>query len=869
MLSKKNTALLLTIFISLFISCAPTKYLGEDEYILNKVKITCNNPAFEDYDFEPYLKQKSIRKTFGIIAIQARIYNMVDPSKDQKREKKIQKKIDRKNTKNENKFDNKTNKILKKRNSYSYAMKKALENHDSVQYKKYETKYNAINKTYTERLLSREDIISSLENDDVFTFAGWLRKIGEEPEIFDEYMLNKSAEQFKLFLKNKGYYGADVEYIDKKKFKKRVNVYYNIYPNIPVTINDISISSNDSALKTIINDDFYNSLLYNGALLDIDLLQEERNRISNMLKDKGYYSFSKQYINYIIDTSKNQYLADLEMNIEMFSDLNGNTSEHYKYQIGKVFIFSDYSPQLALEFPKEYFSDNDTIPFFNNDSIKYSFIRKNEIIVKPSAIINDIYIFPDSTYNLSNIKATYKHLSSLKIYKLSNIQFTETDTVKHILECNIQLTPSDRQSTTFEIQGTNTSGNIGATQNLKYQHKNLFKGGEIFDFKVSATLESHKIWNDTSDTEIKFRGFNTQEYSLETGLEFPKLLLPFDVTEFIKRNNPKTTVNLGFSYQNRPDFVRTMANANLTYDWKNSDKLSFAPSIIRLSFIRVPKEKMNPEFIEWLEDISASESYEDQLIIGSSFKITFSNQKTAKRDFIYLKANADWSGNALYGILETTQKLGWTKLKTDENGSYILPVTNTSFAQFVKADIDFRYYNILEDDNTFVTRIFVGAGVPFGNSVLLPFSEKYFSGGANSIRAWKVRSLGPGTSTMPENVNIPNQLGDIKFETNFEYRVKLFWIIEGAFFLDIGNIWNINENTYSKGAEFNFNSFYKELAVGSGFGARLDVNFFILRLDIGIKLKDPVLPENNRWIYYNRDYTKNDFALNIGIGYPF
>jgi len=205
-----------------------------------------------------------------------------------------------------------------------------------------------------------------------------------------------------------------------------------------------------------------------------------------------------------------------------------------------------------------------------------------------------------------------------------------------------------------------------------------------------------------------------------------------------------------------------------------------------------------------------------------------------------------------------------------------LPYANIAYAQFFKSDIDLRYYNILDKNNTVVYRFFAGVGIPYGNSNLLPFSEKYFTGGANGIRAWAVRSLGPGTYKTPDDIEIANQSSDFKIEANIEYRLKLFWILEGAFFLDAGNIWAINEYDNRDGAQFHFNSFYKEIAIGTGFGTRLDFNFFVLRIDIGMKLKDPVLlnskeyPHSNGWINSTRDYNLNDdFTLNIGIGYPF
>lgn len=864
--------LIIVFIISVFSSCSPTKYLEDNTYLLNKVKIECDNSNFDDYEFESFLKQKPIRKTFKI-AMHARIYNMVNPKKEEKRTEKIKRKLDRKNTRIEKKFDDKTEKIQDKKKSYSVAMNRALEREDSVSYEKYKLKYDSYSQNYTDRVKSRTETIKELKKEEVFTFAGWLLEIGEEPEVFDPLLLDKTANQFKFYLQNKGYYNAEIEYVSPRKFKKRVNVYYNIYPNEPVVINKISLNTTDDTLKKIIFDDFTNSELEQGNLLDIDVLQEERTRISDMLRDKGYYNFSKQYIKYTIDTTENKYLADINIDIDQFTDLSGNVSDHIKYKIGDVYIFSDYNPQLALEFPVSYFLNNDTSLYYNEDSIKYYFITKEELIVNPTSIINDIYIFPDSVYSLSNIKATYKHLSSLKIYKLSNIQFEEKDTVNHVLECNIQLTPSDRQSYTAELQGTNTSGNIGATGNLKYQHKNLFKGGEILNLKLSLTLESNKFYNDTTSEGIKFRGFNTQEYSFETGFEFPKLLIPFEIKKFVKRNNPKTTITVGFSYQNRPDYIRTMANAVFTYVWKSSEQLSHNLSPIKISLIRVPAEKMDSAFVAWLLTSYIRESYEDQFIIGSSYSLSFSNQKTAKRDFFYLKLNTGWSGNSLFGILSFTNRVGVTNLKTDREGSFIIPVINTTFAQFLKADLDFRFYNILDENNTLVYRIFCGAGYPLGNSTLLPFSEKYFSGGANNLRAWQVRSLGPGTYKMPSETTIPNQSADIKIEANLEYRVKLFWILEGAFFIDAGNIWSINKYDKREGSQFKLNSFYKQFAVGSGFGARLDVNFFVLRFDIGVKIVDPTLPEKDRWIiYYHPLVSKNNIdnlGFNIGIGYPF
>ena len=316
---------------------------------------------------------------------------------------------------------------------------------------------------------------------------------------------------------------------------------------------------------------------------------------------------------------------------------------------------------------------------------------------------------------------------------------------------------------------------------------------------------------------------------------------------------------MAYNYQRRPDYVRTVASATLSYLWRGNRHLTHMVSPIELNLVKIPYKSQ--QFIDWLEGKYIFYSYQPHLISVSSYSLIFSNQNIQKnRDFVYVRLNTELAGNILWSFYRVANI-------EEQNGSYAL--FNTNFAQFARGDIDLRYYNIIDENNSMVYRFFSGIGLPYSNSTALPFEKKYFSGGANSIRAWQVRNLGPGSYIDPDPGYYPNQTGDIKLEANLEYRFKLFWLLEGALFVDAGNIWAITQNDERQGALFEFDKFYKDIAIGSGIGARFDFSYFVFRLDLGIKTRDPSAIEGKKWILGARKLTSDDLTLNLGIGYPF
>jgi hypothetical protein len=423
-----------------------------------------------------------------------------------------------------------------------------------------------------------------------------------------------------------------------------------------------------------------------------------------------------------------------------------------------------------------------------------------------------------------------------------------------ILNCNIQLTLLSQQSYKVELEGTNSGGNLGGALNLIYQHKNLFHGAELFSMKLKGAYEANKQENRKLQS--------IQEYGIETSLRLPEFLLPFVKTEgFIKMYNPSTTVMAAYNYQAMPAFTRTMATATFGYNWKAGNYQEHIVNPIQLNIVKLPPGSIDSAFAARLESsIYQSFSYRDVLILGGNYSFIFNNQKIKKsRDYWFLRVNTEASGNMLALVEKLT---GATK--TD--GSY--KFLGQPFAQFVRTDLDLRYNYILNDVSSIVYRGFLGVGIPYGNSKAIPFEKQYFSGGANGIRAWQVRSLGPG-SYKPGDSRFHNQTADIKLEVNAEYRHKLFWILEGALFIDAGNIWSYKNDTTQPGSQFVFNKFYKDIAVGTGAGLRFDFKFVIGRVDMGIKLRDPLLPDGSKWIIMSRPYERNDFTVVLGIGYPF
>jgi outer membrane protein assembly factor BamA len=680
----------------------------------------------------------------------------------------------------------------------------------------------------------------------------FLRKIGEEPVIYDPYLTEKSMNQLGIYMKNKGYYNASIS--DSVIFKgKKANVTYYIKAGKPYTIKDITYAIEDTGIRKFYFADTINSLIKRGDLFDKDLvLQNERTRIERIMKTNGYYNFSREYVFFNWDSLFHK--VNVEIQIENPINTNiGKEDFHKQYKVRKIIASRMPDPSV----PNTYDNNNDTIDAGRN--IFLTDIQK--LRINPKSFVQFIYIQSGRLYNESSIEETYTHVSSLNLFKLVDIKFTELtnlpDTSNYLwLDCNIRLSPAVSQSYSADLEGTNSSGNIGGGVHFKYRHINLFGNAELLDLKVRGSIEFLK----ESKTNKYAPG---QEFGIESNIKFPTFLIPVRNKSFIKKYNPKTLLSLSYNYQDRPEFIRTVANIGFGYQWKQS---RFQEHIFRPFEINyVDIKELSDDFEKFISGKYIENSYRDHLITNMSYSYIYNSQNIKKnQNFDYFRVNIESAGNTLSLFNKQFTK------RSDSISSYY-QVLGIQYSQYLKTDFEYKYYNIINPTNNFVYRIFVGAAYPYANARAIPFEKRYFSGGANGLRGWQARSLGPGSSIEDTAswARYPNSTGDIKIELNFEYRFKLFWKLEGAFFMDAGNIWAIRKEDNREGGWFQPNSFYKELAMDSGLGFRLDFSFFIFRTDIGMKMRDPSQPIGERWILGNRKLVRDDFAFQIGIGYPF
>lgn len=687
-------------------------------------------------------------------------------------------------------------------------------------------------------------------------FNNWLRNIGEEPVIYNQAATSETLNQLKHYLKNLGYYDAQVD--DTIFFsRKRANVLYRINFGQPYLVDNVRLTTDslvtDQAIRNLIQKDSASSLLKPSMRYDLEVLRLERMRLSNYIRDRGYFGFSREYVYFKADSMKGNHKVDVWMGIKNPVDATNDVTRlnfHPIYKIGDISIVTDFNTSDYLRDPKSYLSTSDTINYKGT-----SMVFKNKLNLRPSLLHSTVAFKTDELFSQKLVDKTIESFSSLRNFKQIKVNFTPAgnpaDSLQK-LDCQILLSPMVRQSYDLALEGTYSSGNIGVAGNLIYKNRNLIRGAESFEMKFKGAVEY--LANAVSD-------FNRMvEFGVDSRLEVPRSWIPFASGENSKFGKPHASVNLSFNYQARPDFTRTIANAAYGYNWKSALSMHQV-NIFELNYVNVTQ--MSDRFYQIIKGTYVENSFKSHMIPALNYTYTFSNQEVNKESsFFYIRVRPEIAGNTFFGYYKLTGQV------RPEGGFELF---KTPFAQYAEGDIDFRYHWVLNTTNKIAFRVFAGAGYPYGNTNAMPFEKKYFAGGSSGIRAWQVRSLGPGSYIMPDDQKgmYPNQLGDVKLEASAEYRFDLFSVIKGAVFLDAGNIWAISSADERQGSQFKLGEFYRQIAVGTGFGIRADLSYFIGRLDLGIKLRDPGTLDGPKWIPGYRKYQWSDLVLNFGIGYPF
>lgn len=684
------------------------------------------------------------------------------------------------------------------------------------------------------------------------------KNVGEAPVVYDSLLTQRSAEQLSLYLDSKGYFENKVEYKVTYVSEKKVKVKYIVETGEPYLVNSVKYYVEDTALTNLVILKHYKSLIKKEKPLDLEVLDKERERIRDVIRNEGYFSFTKEYVEFLVDTTNEHRRVDITVKVLNKKVTNKNDTSNTEKVRHKKYTVNDINVYLSKDFLNKNVSTFDTVSYK-----KITIGHEEKLIYRPKMINHAINIKPDEDYSLEDQQLTYKYLTELGLFRTVNIQFNNaenrTGDDKKALDVNIYLTPLKIKSLSLEVTGTNSGGNLGMKGGIVFVNKNLFKGGERLTVRLNGGLEAQQLINQSAE-QVEFFGlpFNTLEFGPEVNLEFPRFILPFVNTDnFAKSLNPKTSLNYLLNYQNRPEYTRNLTQFTFGYFWNQGRFVKHYLNPISVSLIKIDLTDEFKERIEEENNPFIVNSFTDHFINSSTYTFVYSNHTFNKvRDFQFFRFNLEGAGNAhtLYDRVAGTER--------NENGSF--EIFNIQYAQFVKVDFDYRYYNQSSNGNI-VSRIALGIGRPYGNLKVLPFEKSYFGGGANGIRAWQARTLGPGS--LPDSLissQYVNQIGEIKIEGNVEYRFDITKLFEGAIFVDAGNIWITREDEQRPNAEIKLDRFWQDVAVGTGVGLRLDFGFFLFRFDLAAKLKDPSSEKPQEFKLQWR--TPN---LNLGIGYPF
>jgi len=692
---------------------------------------------------------------------------------------------------------------------------------------------------------------------------GILKKIGEQPVIHSAYLTQMSKEEFQRFMRNKGYFQARVTDTVIYRKNQRAEVYYTIVANEPHRIKSFKTEILDDSIKAQSKGDSAKTLIKLNGTFDTDVLAAESKRVLNRFQNDGFFRINKNEIYFEADTT----IAAKSVNLNMVVEKENISTDpavvkerdHQRFTINRFYFYTDYESQ------KQLFSGNqDGAVVEKIDTLKIGnqyFISHGKMKYNPEMLMNMNHISDKGYYSVDLVERTYNELFSLRLFKLINIRFAETNTPDSLgnptLDCMIQLSPTVRQSYSVSLEGTNSLGNFGLAGNLGYQHKNIFRGGELLDVVLLGATEKQNYGSGDSTTT-----FNSFESGIETKITLPKFLAPLRTRNLFRYSTPQTLLNLSYNYQRRPDYTRTIFRASFGYQWKSSEYTTHRFNLLDLNMVKM--FAYDSTFVARIENLYIKSSYTDHSIAAWNYSYTWNTQNIQKRsNYSYVRASVETAGTILYGV----SKLFDRRLHpSDTIGGLKYHFLGTPFAQYLKTDLEYRRGLLIDKYNAVVFRAFGGMALPFGNSDQVPFERKYFTGGANGIRAWPVRTLGPGSYKANTN-EFPNQSGDIKLEANAEYRFAMIGDFEGALFLDMGNIWSLKDNR--PGTEFDFSRFYKEIAIGTGAGLRYDFSFVIIRVDLGIKVHDPSKNIGERWVPANTWLTKDNINIAFAIGYPF
>lgn len=695
------------------------------------------------------------------------------------------------------------------------------------------------------------------------TLTAWHRlrgRLGTAPVKYDESRTHRTDLAMQRVMLQKGYLDASVRHQTQIR-KGKAYITYNITSGIPRSLSSISYVATDSTLQQIIDDDASQRLLVAGQLLDRQCMENERQRITAMMRELGYWDFDKNNVSYLADTLQGSHEVDLTCVIR---------TKARPWRIRQVHFVTNYD--MLSQSTGDNKVDGDGLPVTTRSmewpgyDITYS---GDQCYLRDRVLVRNSYVLPGILYSERAVRNTYAALSRLHILRYVNVRVepvVESPNLapeeEGLLDCFIYLTPLSPRATQFEIDGTNTAGDLGFALGLSYQQRNAFRGSEAFTTHLKGSYEA------LSGNVENLVNKNYQEYAAEASIDFPQFLFPFMSDDRRRRIRASSLVKASFSRQSRPEYSRYVAQGGFGYTW-STQRYSARHSwdVVNLSYVYLPAQ--SEAFSQVVENLGPLiySSYSSHFILGMDYTLHMGNntlgtgrQQETTHDLWYLRLNPEIAGNALSAICNTL----YGPAADDERHQ----VFGQPFEQYARCDVDWSYSHYLTERSRLALHGAGGVAVPFGNSTVMPFEKRYYSGGANSVRGWSVRELGPGRyASQGSNYNYFNQCGDIRLDASIELRTRLVGGLESALFVDAGNVWTIREYENQVGGCFT-SQFYKQIASAWGVGIRLISDFMILRLDWGFKAYDPSSNADEHWALPHPFRSRHN-TLHFAVGYPF
>lgn len=652
-------------------------------------------------------------------------------------------------------------------------------------------------------------------------FSLFRNPFSRKPVIYDTLQARLSCQNLMTAMQNEGYMNAGVSLYTETKGKK-LKATYLLHPGQPFLIGKVNYDIQDEGIQQLLHlDQIDNQQIKSGMRFTVETLDNERKRIAGLLSDNGYFRFNKDFIHFTADTVMGRKDIALTLQLRKYkSNSNSPEVDHTRYLIRDVL-------------------------FQSNDS--------DRIHLRKQVLLNATAIKAGRPYDASALQRTYNNFARLQAVKYTNIKFAEVPDT-NLLDCHIQISTNKPSTISFQPEGTNTAGDLGAAASITYTNRNLFHGSEQLSIEFRGAYEAITGLEGYQDQ-------NYTEFSVETKLVFPRFLAPFLSKSFRRRQTASSEWAVSWNFQNRPEFHRRVFSSAWRYRWSEpKHHLNYRFDLLDLNYVYMPwiSSTFKRDYLDNAENRNAilRYNYEDIFIMKAGFTVSYTDGVDAVR------ANFESAGNLLNGV---SKGFGF---KTNSQGQHTL--FNIAYAQYVKLDFDYTHLFQFDKRNALALHAGLGVAYPYGNSTVLPFEKRYFSGGANSVRGWSVRELGPGKFKGTDGrIDFINQTGDVKLDLNAEYRSSLFWKLQGALFIDAGNIWTLRNYAEQPGGQFKFTEFYKQIAASYGMGLRLNFDYFILRFDMGMKAINPAYEsEKEHWSIFHPKLSR-DFDFHFAVGLPF